>query len=130
MVSSLNIFLFRIVCLFGFIPFPPKIIINHLFCFISNTWGIWVLVFFFFGLLLVPPPPQPSNFTINLQFLREISLTEKCMQNVEKFTWDYIKAGLTNYVGFDGSVTGAWRGGEEIRVKCIFILLIYITQRC
>lgn len=70
-----------------------------------------------------------ANFTINLQFLREISLAEKFMQNVEKFTWDYIKAGLRNYVGFDGSVTGTWKR-KEIRVKCIFILLIYITQRC
>lgn len=49
-----------------------------------------------------------ANFTIDLQVLREISLAEKCMQKVEEFTWDYIKAGLTNYMNFDGSVTGTW----------------------
>jgi len=54
-------------------------------------------------------------FTVNLQFLREMSLAENCLQNVEKFFWDCIRAGLTNYVGFRSSVTGTWgREGRKL----------------
>lgn len=83
MISSPNTFLFR-----NFLNLSHFYqLINLIFCFISNTF--YCCRFLFVCLLICSS--SMTNVTVNLHFLREISLAVKC---VNKFTLDYIQTGL------------------------------------